>query len=160
MLYYNMASVSTNIVNLQEKIRMIKIPKNVYDNIINIIEKHYPLEACGVLLGKIENETAKVVEVKEIKNVLESTSMFWFDIKEWMNVILEAKERKLEYIGLFHSHIKGSPIPSLPDRHRMLECPEEVWIIVSYKLGTKPDIAAWRINDFGSSIMKLRLEIK
>ena len=74
-----------------------------------------------------------------------------------MSSILEAKSRDLEYIGIFHSHTRDSPIPSLADRHRMLECPEEVWVIISYTPQTGARATAWRIDDWGSSIMKLAL---
>jgi len=150
---------SSSIVNLQEHVREVIFSRRAYDAMLNIVKNRYPLEACGVMFGNVSGYTATVVEVEEIKNVLESKYRFWFDVGEWMNSILKAKKRGLEYIGLFHSHVRGSPIPSLADRHRMLECPEEIWIIVSYTPEEEVDVTAWRIDDWGSSIMKLALSI-
>jgi len=150
---------SYSVIGLQEKVRKVILSKSAYKNIISIVESCYPKEACGVMFGKIKESTAIITEVIKIKNVLESSYRFWFDVIEWMDIILKAKKRNLEYIGLFHSHPKGSPIPSLADRHRMLECPEEIWIIVSYTPDSAINIAAWRIDDWGSSITRLLLTV-
>ena len=152
-----MFEASYSVTGLQEKVRKILLSRSAYNNIISIVKARYPREACGVMLGRIKGDTAFINEISEIRNIFESSYRFWFDVREWMETILKAREKGLEYIGLFHSHPRRSPIPSMADRHRMLECPEEVWIIVSYAPKSGVEMTAWRIDDWGSSIMKLFL---
>jgi len=70
-----------------------------------------------------------------LRNVLRSRESFWFDEGEWMRVVIRGRGEGLEYIGLYHTHPGRSPVPSLSDRHRMLECPGEVWLIVGFEPG-------------------------
>ncbi len=123
---------SRSIVNLQEKVDSLTLSKESFDKIVSIIKKRYPIEACGLLLGKIIKDNAYVLKVDELKNILGSTDSFWIDLGEWMNKILKYKRQGYEYIGIFHSHYRGNVIPSMNDLERMIECPEEIWMIIKY----------------------------
>jgi len=131
------------------------LEESVLNELKNIVRKEYPLEICGVLAGKIVGEKAFVKEYRILENILESSSRFWFDEREWMRIICEFKDKGLDYIGLFHSHPNGSALPSLADRHRMMECPGEIWLIIAYAPEKGFDICAWVISDYISSFSKV-----
>lgn len=133
--------------------------RSTLDELKSIVEKEYPLEVCGVLAGKIVDKRAFVEEYKILENILESSTRFWFDERKWMETVCEFKRKGLEYIGLFHSHPDGSVLPSLADRHRMMECPGEIWLILAYSPKKGFDICAWVISDYISSFSKVNLVI-
>jgi len=141
-----------------ERVYRLVIPRAVLDAIVRIARERSPREACGVLMGRVSEGVARIEAIEELENVLGAEDAFWFDVREWMEKIIKWRKRGMEYIGLFHSHVRGSAYPSLSDRERMLECPGEVWLIVALQ-GGEPEFTAWRIDDFGSSIMKLSLEV-
>jgi len=155
-----MSEFSFSIYGFPVRIYEIVLPRRIVSRIIDIIEESFPIEACGILLGTIKGKVARVEHVESLDNILGSSRAFWFDERDWMQKIIEGKRKGYRYIGLFHSHFREDAIPSLSDRHRMLECPGEVWLIVAYKPGMKPSFTAWRIDDWGSSILKLKILIE
>lgn len=142
-----------------ERIYKLAIPRGVAQEILKHVEREYPIEACGTLFGRVGRGTALVERAVPLRNVLGSSTAFWFDVRDWMKAIMDAKREGLEYIGLYHSHAREQPLPSLADRHRMLECPGEVWLIVAYRPGGEPCLAAYRIDDYGSAIVRVGVEL-
>ncbi|RLE70509.1 MAG: hypothetical protein DRJ43_01885 [Thermoprotei archaeon] len=143
-----------------ERVYRLVIRREAYDYMLREAEREYPIEACGVLAGSIAGGVAVVEEAASMKNLLASNRAFWFDAKEWMRLIMEFESRGLEYIGLYHTHDRPEPLLSLSDRHRMLECPGEVWVVIAYRPHHKPRIAAYRIDDYGSSILRLPVVVE
>lgn len=154
-----MYDTSRSIVNLQEKVNNLIFSKEILNEIVSIIRRRYPIEACGLLLGKIIGDNAYILKVDELKNVLGSTDSFWIDLREWMNKILKYKRQGYEYIGIFHSHYRGNVIPSMNDLERMIECPEEIWMIIKYT-SEKVEYAAWRLDDKNFGLYKINTFIK
>ncbi|HDH07367.1 MAG TPA: hypothetical protein ENF87_03255 [Thermoproteales archaeon] len=131
----------------------------IFEEIIEIVVKNYPIESCGIMSGIIKGENAHVYCVRELRNILGSKSGFWFDYNEWMEKILECKKLGYEYLGLFHSHARENALLSLSDRHRMLECPGEIWLIIAYKPETKVEYTAWVIEGYDKPLKRLQVEI-
>lgn len=142
-----------------EKIYKILLSKPVASSIIKHVKEEYPIEACGVLLGRVTGNSCLINETVPLRNILASSTSFWFDVGEWMRVIINARKLGLEYVGLYHSHARDEPLPSLSDRHRMMECPGECWLIVAYKPGYPAKFAAYRIDDYGSSISSIPVAV-
>ena len=142
-----------------ERIYELVIPQRVLEAVVNHVREEYPVEACGVLVGRVKDGGGAVERSIRLRNVLASSYAFWFDVKEWMKAVLEAQREGLSYIGIYHSHHREQPLPSLSDIHRMLECPGEVWLIVAYLPSREPRLAAYRIDDFGSAIASVRVRI-
>lgn len=138
-----------------ERVYKVILPKSVADAIIDHVRREYPIEACGALFGHVAGGSCSIIKTVPLRNILASSTSFWFDIREWMRVIIDAGKVGLEYIGLYHSHARDEPLPSLSDRHRMMECPGECWLIVAYKPGYPAKFAAYRIDDYGSSITSI-----
>ncbi|HDI74439.1 MAG: hypothetical protein DRJ52_07340 [Thermoprotei archaeon] len=140
-------------------LKRLLLKRSVFEEIRRESEKAYPLEACGVLFGRLEGEEAIVSKYRSLRNVIETPGRFWFSEREWMKVICEERKLGLDYIGLFHSHPRGSPIPSPADRHRMLECPGEVWVIAAYEPKKLFKLCAWVILDLNWSFSKIYITV-
>lgn len=142
-----------------ERMYELTVPRRVLDAILSHVKDEYPVEACGVLLGRVKDGSGVVERSARLRNVLASSYAFWFDVREWMATILEAKREGLNYIGIYHSHRREQPLPSLSDIHRMLECPGEIWLIVAYLPDREPRLAAYRVDDFGSAIASVKVQV-
>jgi proteasome lid subunit RPN8/RPN11 len=81
-------------------------------------QKVQPIEACGMLFGKM-NPTAAVVEKVVIApNMLRSRKRFEIHPEIVVKRILESEKDGLDFIGLFHSH-------------RAPAYPSSIWLILA-----------------------------
>ena len=140
------------------RVYSLAIPRGVLEDVLRHASEAYPEEACGVLLGRVERGRGTVLKAVPLRNILRSREGFWFEEAEFMSAVLAGRREGLEYIGLYHTHPDRSPIPSLPDRHRMLECPGEVWLIVGFSPGRRATLAAYRVGDDGYSLLVMPVE--
>ena len=112
-----------------------------------------PNESCAILFGKIENETFDVRDIFLTKNTEESPVNFTISNDELLTAYSEAEKRKLEVIGIFHSHPDSIAYPSLTDK-KYMEINPVPWIIFSNKN------KEFKAYIFESEIMPVSLEIK
>ena len=89
-------------------------------------EKEKPNESCAILFGK-DN---LVSEVFLTKNIEESSINFTISNDQLIEGYSIAKEKKIEVIGIFHSHSNSEAYPSNTDKKFMQSNPV-VWIIYS-----------------------------
>lgn len=136
------------------------ILKRVFRKIINDVKLNYPKETCGILAGEISRENILVKFAKPLPNISKDYKKFWFDELLWIKDILTITSKNLKYIGLYHSHPNGSVVPSLSDIERMLECPGEIWLIISYNSSRIYEYSAWTIPRYGAGIFKIPVLIK
>ena len=89
-------------------------------------ENQKPNETCAILFGK-EN---KIEEVFLTKNIDESPINFTISNEQLIEAYKIAEEKKIEVIGIFHSHPNSEACPSNTDKKFMQSNPV-VWIIYS-----------------------------
>ncbi|MGI0045443.1 MAG: M67 family metallopeptidase, partial [Nitrososphaeraceae archaeon] len=75
------------------------------------------------------NEVASVRGIVPMRNADESVYTFRIDPNDLINVYKEISSRKLEVVGIFHSH-STEAFPSLTDR-KYMELNPVVWLIYS-----------------------------
>lgn len=98
-------------------------------------------ESCGILAGK----NGKVEKVYKMANVSDSPELCYFmDSREQLNVMKKIRNLNLEMIGIYHSHPKSEPYPSLRDVE-LAFYPEVVYIIISLKNSAAPELKAYKI---------------
>ncbi len=105
------------------------------------------------MFGKIENENFAVKDVFLTKNVEESPANFTISNDELITAYSEAEKRKLEVIGIFHSHPDSNAYPSLTDK-KYMEINPVPWVIFSNK---SKEFRAYILE---SEITPISLEIK
>lgn len=133
--------------------KSVVLLQNQIDILTNHAKKNIPNESCAILFGKIENETFDVKDVFLTKNTEDSPVNFTISNEELLAAYSEAEKRKLEIIGIFHSHPDSIAYPSLTDK-KYMEINPVPWVIFSVKN------KEFKAYIFESEIMPLSLEIK
>ena len=89
-------------------------------------ENQKPNEACAILFGK-DNQ---VLDIFLTENIEESSVNFTISNEQLIEGYKIAEEKKMEVIGIFHSHPNSDAFPSNTDKKFMQSNPV-VWIIYS-----------------------------
>ncbi len=101
---------------------------------INLLSKHAkdasPNESCAILFGKIEKDHFTVKDVFLTKNIENSPVNFTISNDELIKGYQEAEKRKLDVVGIFHSHPDSEAYPSVTDQ-KFMEINPVPWVIFS-----------------------------
>ena len=89
-------------------------------------ENQKPKESCALLFGK-DNQ---VLDLFLTENIEKSPVNFTISNEQLIEGYKTAEERKMEVVGIFHSHPKSDAYPSNTDKEFMQSNPV-VWIIYS-----------------------------
>ena len=120
---------------------MIRIPRSIYQKMIDHARREAPVECCGILGGKDKT----VQKSFEIKNVERSSVQFLMDPQEQLNVFKEMEETSMDMLAIYHAHPHTIPFPSEMDVQRTFD-PEMPSIIISLKEQDEPMVKAFRIG--------------
>ena len=98
---------------------MLKLTRQLQDQINNHAISSYPYEGCGILLGRIENEDNVVTSILPVPNRWEDEEekrvRFLISDQDMLRAELTATEQDVDVIGVFHSHPDHPPIASPRD---------------------------------------------
>jgi proteasome lid subunit RPN8/RPN11 len=113
------------------------------------LEKGYPNEACGALLGRVDGEAHEVTEFRGMRNTVEDRpwDRYALDPLEQLQVQKDAESRGLEIIGFAHSHPDHPPIPSRFDAEHAYTFYS--YVVAAVQKGTLRESRSWRLDDGG-----------
>lgn len=116
-------------------------PAQAYAEMIALAYEGYPLEACGLLVGR-GNRVHRFVPCT---NEAASARVYTIPPKELLRAERNAEDDDLAVIGVFHSHTHSEPYPSPTD---VAQAPDPDWhyVIVSLKREA-PEARSYRIVD-------------
>ena len=101
---------------------------------VQILVKHardtVPNESCAILFGSTINGDVLVKEIFLTKNIEGSPVNFTIAPEELIFAYKTAEEKKLDVIGIFHSHPDSVAYPSPTDK-KYMETNPVPWIIFS-----------------------------
>lgn len=124
---------------------------------IEILTRHaknnIPNESCALLFGRAEKNNAIVKDLFLTKNVEDSPINFAISNEELIKAYEEAEKRKLDVIGIFHSHPVSDAYPSSTDK-KYMEINPVPWVIFSSK---SKELKAFL---FESEIVQIKIIIK
>ena len=92
--------------------------------------KVFPLECCGLLIGKMGKGIFEVKEVIRAENVHESEVSFEVDAELVYKAITVAEAKELELIGIYHSHPNMHAYISAMDAEMMKLWPNVAWLVL------------------------------
>jgi proteasome lid subunit RPN8/RPN11 len=107
-------------------LQKITLSQSIKKTLIQHAENENPNESCAILYGNGDT----VSDVFLTKNIEESPVNFTISNDQLIEGYKIAEERKLQVIGIFHSHPNSEAYPSSTDKKFMHSNPV-VWIIYS-----------------------------
>ncbi len=111
----------------------------------------YPLEGCGLLLGRSPSAGRGVERFVRVRNEAESSRIYRLDGREYAAAAIQADNDGLDLVGVMHSHTHTAAYPSPTDvaeASKPLIPPDWHWVIVSLAWGY-PELRSFRIVDGG-----------
>jgi len=90
---------------------MLKIEREIFNEMIQHCRECLPYEACGILAGK-DNFISKIYK---IKNIEQSSVSYFMNPKEQLLAMKDMKTYGMDMLAIFHSHPLGSAEPSQKD---------------------------------------------
>jgi proteasome lid subunit RPN8/RPN11 len=120
---------------------MLKIPKEIYDYIINHAKEGFPLEVCGILGGC----DGVVSAIYRMTNTDASNEHFMMEPKEQFAVVKELRAKGLEMTAIYHSHPETPARPSEEDI-RLALTPHVSYVIVSLTEPGSPVLKSFKIG--------------
>lgn len=121
---------------------MLVVPNHLLEQINTHLEKAYPEEGAGFLLG----ETGEVKEILALSNSREDGARhnrFLIGPEDYLQAELTADRLGLSLIGVFHSHPDCPNVPSEYDREWAQ--PFFAYIITRVDQGKVTNHRAWRL---------------
>ena len=120
---------------------MIRIPRSIYEKMVEHARREDPVECCGILGGSDET----VQKSFEIKNVESSSVQFLMDPQEQLHTFEVMENSSMEMVAIYHSHPHTIPFPSETDVQKTLD-PRMPTVIISLKEKHEPVVKAFRIS--------------
>ncbi len=126
---------------------MLKIKKEVIEEIKRQGEEGYPYEICGFLIGEIdfEKNIRTAVEAFQVENQNKERANDRFEIapQDYLKVENYADQKGLMIVGIYHTH------PDHPDRPSETDLrfaqPDMSYIILSVKNGKADNWRSWEL---------------
>ena len=124
----------------------IEIPRAV----MRLIEDHardaYPEEGCGFLFGRM-SEPRRAVESRRARNVAteDRSRRYTIDLLELLRADDDARKKRLDLIGIYHSHPDHPAAPSEFDRSRATSWYS--YVIVSVVDRQPKETTAWSFDE-------------
>ncbi len=127
------------------------------DTLIQHSEKYQPNESCAMLLGIHSDQQWNVKEVFLTRNAhTDSETSFIITPEELLQGYQLAEKKRLELVGIFHSHPKSAASPSNFDKKFMKVNGDVPWIIFS---GINTDLRAFILEQDMENMEEIKIKI-
>ncbi len=125
---------------------VIRVRDEDIQRMIDHSKKERPYEACGILAGKVRNETVEVTRVYECDNVHPNPTVEYFvKPEDQLRIFLEVEEDEdMDLVGFYHSHPEG------PDSPSQIDASNNYWpdhLIAIVALSPEPQVTFWKWKD-------------
>ncbi|MDA3938880.1 MAG: M67 family metallopeptidase [Spirochaetia bacterium] len=130
---------------------MLKMKKDVYDDMITHAKDGFPLEVCGYLGEK----DGIVSLICKMQNTDESNEHFTFDPAEQFEVVKKIRKDGHRASVVYHSHPETPSRPSEEDI-RLAYDPNVSYIIVSLA-ESKPVVKSFRIKNLSVTLEEIEI---
>ena len=125
---------------------MLLVGKKILAALVADTLDGYPLEACGLLGGTLDQDgTARVVACYPTDNVAASARVYEVEPRGLLRADRAAEAAGLQLVGVYHSHTHTDGKPSPTD---ISQAPDPEWhyVLVSLR-DVHPSVRSWRIRD-------------
>lgn len=134
------------------------LPNRLREQIVDHLQKAYPNEGGGFLLGVLDGAIASVRHIQRVENVAESEEQYHryaMTPTDWMRLEDQADSLGLTLIGYYHSHPDSPAIPSEYDRVHAL--PNFRYLITAVYGAQAAEMRAWQLSEDRAQFDELAL---
>ena len=132
------------------------LPARAFDVLRTDVERVYPHEGCGLLVGDTDErrQVVRVARAEPTRNVEaeRGSDRYLIDPHDQLRVERAARDEGLGVVGVYHSHPDAAPKPSQTDLDRAVELwgaaeatPSWLYVIVRVDVGIAGEVAVWRL---------------
>lgn len=124
------------------------LPQSARKSLESMAHTGYPLETCGLLVGRQCSDHVKVSSVVQARNINQRRAHDRYEVapQDFMAADSEAHKAGLEIVGVWHSHPNHPARPSEVDRKSAWE--GWSYVILAVSDDGVYDLRSWRlIND-------------
>ena len=119
----------------------MRIPHQLYDEMIAHAEADAPNECCGMIASR----DGEAIELHRAQNTAASPLRYEIDGAEQYRIQMAIDDADLDLGAIYHSHTRSAPYPSQTDIN-LAFYPEAVYLIVGLA-GDEPEVKAYEIRD-------------
>ena len=130
---------------------MLKIKKDIYNDMIAHAKEGFPLEVCGYL-GKKDGIVSRI---RKMKNIDESNEHFTFDPAEQFQAIRDFRKDNCSAAVVYHSHPETPSRPSVEDISLAYD-PDVSYVIVSLAK-SKAVVNSFKIENSNVTIEEIEI---
>jgi proteasome lid subunit RPN8/RPN11 len=125
---------------------MIRIEPGPWAAMVAHARQIYPNECCGAMLGSIDDGTKLVREAMPLENAFAGEQAARYELRpeDLLAADRAARERKLELIGIYHSHPDCDAYFSTTDLKN--SCPWYSFVVLSIRKGEFDHANSWLPN--------------
>jgi [CysO sulfur-carrier protein]-S-L-cysteine hydrolase len=119
----------------------MRIPRALYDEMIEHAREDAPNECCGMLAAR----DGRAVKLYRARNAAASPLRYEIEGADQYRIQMAIDDADLELGAIYHSHTRTEPYPSQTDIN-LAFYPEALYVIVGLA-GEEPDVRAYAIRD-------------
>lgn len=125
--------------------RQLEIGSKICADLLASAAQGYPGEACGILLGRIDDESRVVEGFRPAPNRWsEREDRYLVDPESLRRALAAEQEGGPRVLGFYHSHPDAPPLPSETDRR--LAWPWYYYVIIRVAEGEPEEARAWELD--------------
>jgi proteasome lid subunit RPN8/RPN11 len=125
---------------------MIRIESDAWASMVAHAQHTYPNECCGAMLGSTDDGLKLVREALPLRNSFEGAQAARYELRpeDLLAADRAARERKMELIGIYHSHPDCDAYFSQTDLKN--SCPWYSFVVLSIQGGKFHHANSWLPN--------------
>ena len=132
---------------------MIRLPREIHDELIAHAREGFPLEICG-LLGGVGDEVSAIYRMT---NTDASNEHFTMDPKEQFAAVKDLRAKGLALLANYHSHPESPARPSEEDI-RLALTPGMSYLIISLADSQQPVVRSYKIDQGKVDAEELKIQ--
>ena len=131
----------------------VRVLRDVCVNLREYARREPGVECCGLLAG----HDGAITHVFPATNVApDPAKNYEIDPREIVRLLREFRERKLEFLGIYHSHPKGKNEPS-PRDIQLAYYSEAAYVIVTPRPHAEKPVRAFAIRDGRANELEIQI---
>lgn len=138
---------------------MIIIRPDIIEHLIKISAAYFPQEICGVFTGRYKEDRYIINNFHWMPNITKAATKwdYLMDPQTYFDVFIGTINTPVDLVGMFHSHPRGRPIPSIIDIDEACVSGENVpYLIYSPYAGFR----AWMLKEDPIKEIEVKIDDK